>query len=200
MLFLRHRSNAASVTIRLCLHLEVINCACPLVPHPWTGPWTLKYLNDGTNKSQAETNHVLMNLTNDGFIKWITWTQTPQFLILHKLTRWARPNVMIPTNPVQSSPAQRQCGPPDVVCSVNRRGAWWEEKGSKERVSFLAMLALSTGSSFLLCFYILLGFQLIFIPKMTKWPDSTGRSEWRVEKLPNKSLDNFVFNTKHSQK
>lgn len=52
-------SCAASVTTRLCVRTELINCACPLVTHPSTGPSKPNHLNDGTNKGRAEIDHSL---------------------------------------------------------------------------------------------------------------------------------------------
>lgn len=46
-------SRAASVTMRLCLRTELINCACALMTYPWAGPSTSKHLSDGTNKGRA---------------------------------------------------------------------------------------------------------------------------------------------------
>lgn len=59
-------SCAASVTMRLCLRTELINRACPLVTRTWTGPSTPKRLNDGTNKGQAQINHLLSDSPQSG--------------------------------------------------------------------------------------------------------------------------------------
>lgn len=113
-------SCAASGTMGLCLRTELINCACPLVTHPWTGPSTPKHPNDGTNKGQPEIDHwtalsVVTNTTRErqkitrykaggGELNprhfhshWMdNKDAAPHLPILHQLTCWSRRNATTP--------------------------------------------------------------------------------------------------------